>query len=552
MEYQIKHRDSLAKTGYLDIGDQRLITPNIFFIETPRIPKPRFRGYKLVYGEGDGEEITLIKPEEELLNPLGYPRITLRGDKLIVDTKSKTRENNNSIIYMLILGRQLFEYQPTRFIENILRVREEIGYDKLLYIPAIGDPSSYSLLVYMGIDLFDSTAAIIAARRKEFLYNTRVYKVEELEENPCSCPICLELKEDYGFQHLLQHNYYMLQQEIKNIRNIIRIGQLREYVEEKTRSQPLLVTLLRILDEKGCNLIEEYTPIVKKTPLLATTEDSFNRVEVKRFQRRILERYTKPSGKPILLLLPCSAKKPYSYSQSHRRFKSILRQLENPYCVHEVIITSPLGVVPRELEIVYPAAYYDIPVTGYWSEEEKKMIQDLLRGYMERNRYREAIIHLPSKLQEIVREVIDYGIVTCLDKPVSQNSLDKLLDTLREVTSRYPKVSYREHIKGFIEGLSSYQFTKEVSDTLLRDIVVKGNYPNYRIICDDEQIGMITDRGFISLTLRGAERLASTGRYYVRIHEDFTLKGNVFAPGVETADPSIRIGDEVCILQGDK
>ncbi len=553
MKYQIRYRDGLAKTGYLDTGDEKLVTPSVFFMETSSIPEPRFKGYKLVYGEESGEETIVLEPNDELLNPLGYPVMTLSGDKLLVNTISKGGGNKGDTVYVMVLGKQLFEYQPSRFIENITRVRREIGYDKLLYIPALGDPSNYSLLVYMGVDLFDSTAAITAARRREYLYNTRIYNVDGLDENPCNCPICMERGEDYSFEHLLQHNYYMLQQEIKNIRNIIRTGQLREYVEEKTRGKPSLVTMLRILDEKGYSLIEEYTPIVKRTPLLAVTEDSFNRVEVKRFQERVLDRYVKPSGKPILLLLPCSAKKPYTYSQSHQKFKGILRQLKNPYCIHEVIITSPLGVVPRELELVYPAAHYDIPVTGHWSKEEEEFIKRILRVYLNRNRYEEVIIHLPTQLQSIVEEVIEDGIVTCIDKPTSRGSLNKLLGVLREITKGYPETSYEEHIKGFIRGLASYQFTKEVGEVLLRDTEVKGRYPEYRVISNGKQLGMVSlGRGYISLTIEGALRLASTGRYYVNIHREFSLRGDVFAPGVESADIDIRIGDEVCILQEDK
>lgn len=59
---------------------------------------------------------------------------------------------------------------------------------------------------------------------------------------------------------------------------------------------------------------------------------------------------------------------------------------------------------------------------------------------------------------------------------------------------------------------------------------------------------MLTEeRGLLSLTMAGAERLLDAGQYYVEIYDDFTLKGSVFAPGVKTADKSIRIGDEVIV-----
>ena len=36
--------------------------------------------------------------------------------------------------------------------------------------------------------------------------------------------------------------------------------------------------------------------------------------------------------------------------------------------LHELIVTSPVGLVPRELENSYPASSYDIPVIGIWYE----------------------------------------------------------------------------------------------------------------------------------------------------------------------------------------
>jgi archaeosine synthase len=55
------------------------------------------------------------------------------------------------------------------------------------------------------------------------------------------------------------------------------------------------------------------------------------------------------------------------------------------------------------------------------------------------------------------------------------------------------------------------------------------------------------DRGMISLTLEGAEVLAERNAYCVEI-DDFKPKGNLFAVGVEKANPEIRIGDDVAIV----
>jgi len=47
------------------------------------------------------------------------------------------------------------------------------------------------------------------------------------------------------------------------------------------------------------------------------------------------------------------------------------------------------------------------------------------------------------------------------------------------------------------------------------------------------------------------EELAERDLYTVKKHE-FDMTGNLFAIGVESASPEIRVGDEVCIVNGDK
>ena len=84
----------------------------------------------------------------------------------------------------------------------------------------------------------------------------------------------------------------------------------------------------------------------------------------------------------------------------------------------------------------------------------------------------------------------------------------------------------------------------------MKNCVVKGKYPYQKIMHNNTQIGMVTEeRGFISLTIQGAERLIKSNEYWVEIYDDFKLKGSVFSPGVKNSDERIRIGDEVIILQ---
>ena len=48
------------------------------------------------------------------------------------------------------------------------------------------------------------------------------------------------------------------------------------------------------------------------------------------------------------------------------------------------MVTAPLGLVPRELEDFWPAAHYDIPVTGDWDVDELLVIWEMVSEYARR------------------------------------------------------------------------------------------------------------------------------------------------------------------------
>ena len=587
MQFSVKKRDGPARFGELVIADNKVVTPNILFINTSRFKSPDFADL-VVTNQDIKTEKPALRVMESIFSPLKgkskdemdisrymtYPKdlpdelhlsaiklykkekstcYVISGNKGIIDD---ALENNHSSFFIIGNAVQL-SHQQSKFVDFIVELRENIGYQKIIYLPCVGDPTSFAILSYMGIDLFDSVSAILAAREENLLFPTGKYNINDLGEIPCSCPICSGFKgkpSEMNFQQILNHNYFALLDEIRQVRTAICRGNLRELVEIRVRTNPSLTALLRCLDQDHYNFMEERTPIMRKNRLLATTKDALYRAEIKRFQERVIDRYKKPESAKILLLLPCSAKKPYSFSKSHRRFKERLDNLRNPQIVHEVIITSPLGIVPRELELTYPASSYDIPVTGFWDEDEKKMIRELLKRYLEVNRYEKVILHLPRVVREIIEGILEEHIDTEIEgSPTSSESLEILSNVLKESTESYGKIKPSIRKREDMESLASYQFGKKVANELLKDCRIQGKYPYQKIMHNNTQLGMITkERGLISLTIDGAGIIAKSKKYWVEIHDDFTLKGSVFAPGIKDADESIRIGDEVVVLKNNK
>jgi archaeosine synthase len=117
---------------------------------------------------------------------------------------------------------------------------------------------------------------------------------------------------------------------------------------------------------------------------------------------------------------------------------------------------------------------------------------------------------------------------------------------LTEAVKSYKNVSRQVDRKETLSCFARVQFGNP-GTALLEDAQVKGRYPNLKIFKDKMQRGMLVgQRGLISLTLPGGEILKELEAYWVRI-SDFKPKGNIFAIGVEDADPDIRIGDDVVV-----
>lgn len=588
MTLNVKIRDGPARIGEFLIKKKKIITPNILFVNTSRFTSPDFAEILVTNDDSKTEKPSLevskslffsshqtnkdeFKVSGHLIYPKDMPKELHASAIASYNNKQKgicyvvpgndgtideALDNNSSSFFIVANVSQLF-HQQSKFVDFIVELREKIGYQKMIHLPIVGDPTNFALLTYMGMDFFDSASAILAARKKNLLFPIGEYNVDDLTEIPCSCPSCEESTgkpSEMTFDQILNHNYLALLNEIKQVRNAISNGNLRELVEIRVRAKPSLTAILKCLDQHHYNFVEKRTPIIRKSKLLATTNDALYRAEIKRFQERVINRYRKPESAKILLLLPCSAKKPYSFSKSHKRFREKIYNLDNPHIIHEVIITSPLGIVPRELELTYPASAYDIPVTGYWNEDEKRMIQDLLTRYLENNKYEKIILHLPRAIIEFIDETIGKSIDTEIESsPTSKESLNKLSNVLKKETTSYDKAKSSIRKRENLESLASYQFGKKIAKELLKDCEIKGKYPYQKIMHNNKQLGMLTkERGLISLTLNGAGRIANLEKYWVEIFDDFTLEGSVFAPGVKDADELIREGDEVCILQSKK
>ncbi|WP_292464929.1 archaeosine synthase subunit alpha [Methanolobus sp.] len=452
-------------------------------------------------------------------------------------------------------GAGCFENNARRFFNMLLEMKRDVAPDTAIYTPNICLPENVALLVYLGIDILDNTKAIIAAHSDIYLTSAGRFHLDALAELPCRCVACTgttadELKSQDRRQRakiLEMHNLNAQESELALVREKIRAGTLREYVEGQCRTRPWLTALLRLADSEY-NYAEENNPIARSNEMLANSTESLSRVEIVRFATRVLERYTPPEA-DILVLLPCSAKKPYSISNSHWRFINAIGS--NRRYVHEVIITSPIGIVPRELELTYPAAHYDTAVTGHWDAQEKEWVAGCLEKYLTKNQYRTIIAHVEDAYREICETVSRRLGIEMIFTGSGNVSSHEALRRLKEEVEKHSDGRSRnveERKKDMIRSIADYQFGKGAGSVLVpADSVVKGPYPKYQIFVGKKQlVTLIPQYGTLAVTVEGTELMVPFGNYQVKI-DDFVPKGSLLAPGVLEADPRIRPGDEVFI-----
>jgi archaeosine synthase len=412
---------------------------------------------------------------------------------------------------------------PREYVEWLVSLKGAIPPDTAWYAPGAALPSNVSILCYSGFDLFDYTAVDLKTARGLFCLPEGEFSRETMEEGMCTCPGC-------GKSDLFIHNRQALDRELALVRQFIATQQLREFIDSRARMAAAHVAILRFLDHHA-RFMEERTPVARSVRLGAMSGDALSRPEVRRFADRVLGRYIPPKGE-VAVLLPCSARKPYSLSQSHRRFTRAIAGR-----AVELVITSPLGLVPREIERIYPAAHYDIPVTGYWDREELAFVSGILAGFLSRHPYRRVIAHLEGGALEAARMAAELaGLeleVTGGDRPVSDESLACLSDALSgEHSVRHDTV----------HGILSWQFGIDV-DT--RSMTVRWKHPALSVRKGREPLFSIDPgTGLLRPTFAGWSIIP--GVYRVKI-DDFPVQGDILVPGVIAADPMIREGDEVLV-----
>lgn len=411
--------------------------------------------------------------------------------------------------------------RPARLLQVIFESREKYGFNKILYVQGIADPYVLPALVYAGVQLFDDSYPItegLQGIKYTLLGKTKSGKDSSAE------------------------NVAFVREMLELLKSSIKSASLREAVEKFSVSSKS-VEILRTLDNYYYKETESVYPV--RTPYIkANGIESLERPDLRRYRQSIGHCFKKPEELKVALVLPCSARKPYSTSKSHQAILNRILPLRK--YIHEIIVTSPVGLVPRELEESYPARFYDIPVIGLWFEDEKKMMSQLTSDYFGNNRYEKVVAYLPKDL-DFLKEVLPEGTHFVQSGGSTGNSISELKSTIEKAVKETGKSRCSDRKLESYKIIAEYQFGGWVR-AYLDGMKIINSY-NQDMLSRGGKIFMVynKDLGKFTINKASGEFFMKEGRYKVEI-DDFKPTSNIYSVGVLDCTEDIRPEDEVVIV----
>ncbi len=478
--------------------------------------------------------------------------------------------NNLELQNIAITNLLPFINNPRQMIDFIAKLKTVLPVNSLLFLLSPIPHTYLPILSYTGIDVFSNGFANIAAKQRLYLTDAGGDKLEDMNEITCLCEICskhTEPKEFISsftessvgeFHSLIIHNERIFAKKIREIRSAVKKQDLRGYIERAIQINPFSASALRLLDKNWIDWLIARTPTWSTVPIKSITSYGFTRPSINEFQKRVHERFTISSSKKVIVILPCSARKPYSESKSHQKFRAAIDSVANNKrgYIQELILTSPLGVIPRELESVYPAAHYDIPVTGDWSYEEKQIAIDQLVGVLSEIDSDVTIIaHIAGEYIELCEEsekILKRSFIYTSKntRATTDTSLENLAKEINKVVEPLSPIKFSADTYK-IQKVADYQFGIGIGEAMFPEIYsLKGRPPlPFKILRQNQQHGVIHySTGKLTLSMKNGGILAKKKKYFVMFEGEKLEGSTLFAVGVKKADPEIRPSDEIVIV----
>ncbi len=362
---------------------------------------------------------------------------------LVAHSASALANTDGVDLYAIGGPTQLLEnYRFADLVKLVMTAKMYLRPDKPVHLFGAGHPLIIPLIVAMGIDLFDSASYALYARDLRYMTPFKTYRLEELEELPCSCPVCSsidigdlkEMPREEVEPLLAKHNLYVLLREIRLTRQAIREGTLWNLLESRAKLHPSLYPAIDML-RKYIHFIEKYHPTTHAKVSAEFFYDAKSRYRptVYRHFLRLRDRYEPPRRRILVLLPETESKPPTRYGW----VKELLAKLESlKEVVHFAVYSAVYGVIPLELDGTYPLSQYEAPnslVGEVYSEVASDIAWYVRRYYSMYYKAGVVILHYGEygKVAHAVTSVLRSEGIRCEVLECQLDDLDATANLLR-------------------------------------------------------------------------------------------------------------------------
>lgn len=355
---------------------------------------------------------------------------------------------------------------PTEVMENyrydvladmILTCRKGIPIERPLHLFGAGHPSMFALAVSLGCDLFDSAAYALYAREGRYMTENGTWRLDQMDYFPCSCPQCASQTPDVLRRKtakereifLAEHNLHVCLAELRRIKQAIRDGRLWEHTEMRLHAHPALLSALKHVRSSE-EFLEKFSPITKSSGFFYLDAVGLARPEIVHYRKRLSERYTPPKNAKLLFLVPQTRNKPFHKAPEFKKIRQLFRKLgeELALQVHVCVYSAPFGVIPLELDEVYPLSQHEATLPLH--KETVEYVAAQTSEYIRRNGYEGVVLLNDRKLwNDTVKTAVRQA---CMDNSLFFASQDTNAKSTREMLSNLET--------GIREGLAKSQQTE--------------------------------------------------------------------------------------------
>jgi 7-cyano-7-deazaguanine tRNA-ribosyltransferase len=240
---QIKIHDGPARLGnYLELKTPSILKPDasLPFIEDEAMP------YNVPKSLAEfSVQQTIQKAEKSKKTGLAV----IHGSKYLelrIQCAQELEKLGNQVL--MIANPEELMRRPRDLVNMVVNIRETVNPNSALYFPFV-KTSFIPLLSYMGVDLFGDFACDFYAHLNLMMTPNAIYNLKEYNLY------------DLSPEELKSYHRNSMDFVLREVRENIKNGTLRNLVEERCCSHPEAMSALRILDRDYSTFLDKYTPL---------------------------------------------------------------------------------------------------------------------------------------------------------------------------------------------------------------------------------------------------------------------------------------------------